>query len=430
MDPTNPASPPSPGRAPRPGSGRERTRAAQSRPARQSSLREHNLSLVLRHIVDAPTRTTRARISQDTGLTKATVSELVDLLVTAKLVSELEPEPGERVGRPGVPLIPAPRTFVGLGLEVQADHIAARAVDLQGTTLYERVSVGDFRLSDPDDTLRQLARLVTPMVATIASQGSRIAGGCVSIPGLARLGTSVVRYAPNLGWEDVDVALVLGNAPALQGVSLEVGNDADLGALGESRTRSRLAGVSRLDQNFLYIAGEVGIGGAVVLGGNLAGGMHGWSGEIGHAVVDPDGPLCNCGARGCLEQFAGKDALLRRAGLPVDYSTEELRTTALNGHVGSLAALREAAGALGRTAAAAMNLVDVDRLILGGAYAALHDLLRPGIEAELQTRVMARRWVPLHVEGAISGEMASLTGAALRVIDQVVAHPTPWVGRD
>jgi hypothetical protein len=77
-----------------------------------------------------------------------------------------------------------------------------------------------------------------------------------------------------------------------------------------------------------------------------------------------------------------------------------------------------------------MNLVDVDRLILGGAYAALHDLLRPGIEAELQTRVMARRWVPLHVEGAISGEMASLTGAALRVIDQVVAHPTPWVGRD
>jgi predicted NBD/HSP70 family sugar kinase len=137
-----------------------------------------------------------------------------------------------------------------------------------------------------------------------------------------------------LGWEDVDVALVLGNAPALQGVSLEVGNDADLGALGESRTRSRLAGVSRLDQNFLYIAGEVGIGGAVVLGGNLAGGMHGWSGEIGHAVVDPDGPLCNCGARGCLEQFASKDALLRRAGLPVDYSTEELRTTALNGHVG------------------------------------------------------------------------------------------------
>ena len=385
---------------------------------------------MLRHIVDAPTRTTRARISQDTGLTKATVSELVDLLVTAKLVSELEPEPGERVGRPGVPLIPAARTFVGLGLEVQADHIAARAVDLQGTTLYERVSVGDFRLSDPDDTLRQLARLVTPMVATIASQGSRIAGGCVSIPGLARLGTSVVRYAPNLGWEDVDVALVLGNTPALQGVSLEVGNDADLGALGESRTRSRLAGVSRLDQNFLYIAGEVGIGGAVVLGGNLAGGMHGWSGEIGHAVVDPDGPRCNCGANGCLEQFAGKDALLRRAGLPVDCSTEELRTTALNGHVGSLAALHEAAGALGRTAAAAMNLVDVDRLILGGAYAVLHDLLRPGIEAELQSRVMARRWVPLHVEGAISGEMASLTGAALRVIDQVVSHPTPWVGRD
>lgn len=421
MDPMNPVT------SGRTGLPRERSRAAMSRPARQSSLREHNLSLVLRHIVDSPTRTTRARVSEATGLTKATVSELVDLLVTAKLVTELEPEPGERVGRPGVPLIPAARTFVGLGLEVQADHIAARAVDLQGTTLYERVTVGDFRLSDPGDTLRQLARLVTPMVATITSQGSRIAGACVSVPGLARLGSSVVRYAPNLGWEDVDVALVLRSSAALHGISIEVGNDADLGALGESRTRSRLAGVSRMDQNFLYIAGEVGIGGAVVLSGDLAGGMHGWSGEIGHAVVDPDGPMCNCGARGCLEQFAGKDALLRRAGLPLTYSTEELRAVALGGNLEALAALNDAAGALGRTTAAAMNLVDVDRLILGGAYAVLHDLLRPGIEAELSTRVMARRWIPLHVEGAVSGEMASLTGAALRVIDGVVAHPTPWV---
>ena len=137
--------------------------------------------------------------------------------------------------------------------------------------------------------------------------------------------------------------------------------------------------------------------------------------------------MCNGGARGCLEQFAGKDALLRRAGLPLTYSTEELRAVALGGNLEALAALNDAAGALGRTTAAAMNLVDVDRLILGGAYAVLHDLLRPGIEAELSTRVMARRWIPLHVEGAVSGEMASLTGAALRVIDGVVAHPTPWV---
>ena len=83
-----------------------------------------------------------------------------------------------------------------------------------------------------------------------------------------------------------------------------------------------------------------------------------------------------------------------------------------------------------RTLLGSPELGGLDRLILGGAYAVLHDLLRPGIEAELQSRVMARRWVPLHVEGAISGEMASLTGAALRVIDQVVSHPTPWVGRD
>ena len=98
---------------------RDRRRGALTRPARQSSLREHNLSLALRYIVDSPVPTTRARVADGTGLTKATVSELVDLLVSARLVTELEPEAGERVGRPGVPLIPAARTFVGLGLEVQ-----------------------------------------------------------------------------------------------------------------------------------------------------------------------------------------------------------------------------------------------------------------------------------------------------------------------
>ena len=406
----------------------ERRRGALSSPARQSSLREHNLSLALRFIVDSPAPTTRARVADGTGLTKATVSELVDLLVSARLVTELEPEAGERVGRPGVPLIPSARTFVGLGLEVQVDHIAVRAVDLQGTTLYERIVHGDYRRSDADVTLRQLAKLVEPVVATARAQGGRVAGACVSIPGLARLGSGVVRYTPNLGWEDVDVTHVLGNSTALRDVRIEVGNDADLGALAEARTRSRLAGLSRLDQNFLFIAGEVGIGGAIVLGGELAAGMHGWSGEIGHAVVDPNGPQCNCGALGCLEQFAGKDALSRAAGLALETSTETLRGLALTGDARAMGAITSAATALGRTAASAMSLIDVDRLILGGAYAVLSDLLRPGIEAELTGRVISRRWVPIHVEGAVSGEMASLTGAALRVIDHIVADPSEWVG--
>jgi len=237
-----------------------------------------------------------------------------------------------------------------------------------------------------------------------------------------------VRYAPNLGWEDIDVTHVLGSSSALRDVLIEVGNDADLGALAEARTRSRLAGLSRLDQNFLFIAGEVGIGGAIVLGGELASGMHGWSGEIGHAVVDPNGPRCNCGAMGCLEQFAGKDALSRAAGLSLEASTETLRGMALKGDLQAIGAITTAATALGRTASSAMSLIDVDRLILGGAYAVLCDLLRPGIEAELTSRVISRRWLPLHVEGAVSGEMASLTGAALRVIDHIVADPSEWVG--
>lgn len=400
---------------------------ATTRPARQSSLREHNLGLVLREIVDCPTPPTRARIAEAVGLTKATVTELVDLLVAARLVVELAPQSGERAGRPGVPLAPAPRAVVGLGLEAQVDHVAVRVVDLAGVTLFERLVEGDFGNSDPGATLRRLLRVVEPVARQAKGQGCVIAGACISVPGLTRRGSGVVRYAPNLGWEEVDVAALLSKSPVLQGISVYVGNDADLGALAEARIRSRLAGVPRTDQSFLFLTGEVGIGGAIVLGGELVSGMHGWSGEIGHLVVEPQGPQCGCGSRGCLEVYAGKRALLRRAGLPATAGVDALGEAVERGDSAANAAIIEASDALGLAVSNAINLIDVDRIVVGGAYAPLFELLAPGMHRHLATRVISRRWMPVEVEAAVSGELASLTGAALRVIDDIVDHPASWV---
>ncbi|HQH07761.1 MAG TPA: MarR family transcriptional regulator, partial [Phycicoccus sp.] len=147
-------------------------------------MREHNLALVLSRIVEADAPPTRAQIAQGTGLTRATVSDLVETLVDAELVTELAPRAGERAGRPGVPLAPARRTVVGVGAEVAVDHLGVTVVDLTGMSVTQRIVEGDFRLSRSDKVLDRLGRLLASVVTEVKAQGMRPAGVCLAVPGL------------------------------------------------------------------------------------------------------------------------------------------------------------------------------------------------------------------------------------------------------
>jgi predicted NBD/HSP70 family sugar kinase len=393
--------------------------------AQQATLREHNLSLVLRAVVEAPTPTTRARIASGLGVTRATASDLVDRLIDARLVEELSPELRSGAGRPGMLLAPAAGTVVGLGLEVQVDHLAVRATDLTGATVAEARRDGDFRNSSPARVLRQVGRLAAPILEGLADTVTA-AGACVSVPALLRHGSGIVQLAPNLGWHDVDVFDALGGHPALHGIPLLLGNDADLAARAEVQARAVADGRERATQSFLYLAGEVGIGGAIVVAGELARGQHGWSGEIGHAVVERDGPRCGCGARGCLEQYAGRDVIMRGAGMPLDTPVEHLLSAAARPGR-ARRSLAAAADAIGVAVSTTLNLVDVEQVVLGGVYARLFDHLRDGITAQVDERVLAARWSPVTIGPATAGVGASLTGAGLRVLDEVVADPAAWI---
>ena len=358
-------------------------------------------------------------------MTRATASDLVERLIDARLVEELTPELRSGAGRPGMLLAPAARTVVALGLEVQVDHLAVRATDLTGASVAEARRDGDFRGSTPAVVLRQAARLAAPIVEGLAGSVT-IAGACVSVPALLRHGSGIVQLAPNLGWHDVDVLSLLTRHSALQGIPLLLGNDADLSARAEVQTRTAAEGTSRAAQSFLYLAGEVGIGGAIVVGGELARGQHGWSGEIGHAVIERDGPQCGCGAHGCLEQYAGRDVIMRSAGLPVDTPVEALLEAAARPGR-ARRSLAAAADAIGVAVATTLNLVDVERVVLGGVYARLFDHLCDGIAAQVDDRVLAARWTPIEISPATAGPGASLVGAGLRVLDDVVADPARWI---
>ncbi|SDT68762.1 ROK family transcriptional regulator [Actinoplanes derwentensis] len=363
-------------------------------PVRQASVRAHNLALVLHTVANSADRPSRAAVAAVTGLTRATVSALVDDLVAGGLLVEVAPPPRTGAGRPAVGLALSAAGPAGLGLEINVDYLAACVVDLTGTVRLRYVEHADQRPADPAQSLAALGTLAARARLAAETGGLTVAGAALAVPGLVTSG--LVRVAPNLGWQDVDAVAALRAVPELAGLPVTVDNEANLAALGELR-------VTGGNPTFLYVSGEVGIGAGLVLGGELYRGVRGWSGEIGHVTVFPDGRPCRCGARGCLEQYAGQEAL--EDDVPL------------------------AAAALGIALSVVVNLLDIPVIVLGGAYAPVYAALRDGIETELRRRVLTAGLAPVELRAAELGADAAMRGAADTVIRAVREDPAGWMRR-
>ncbi|MEV4256015.1 ROK family transcriptional regulator [Spirillospora sp. NPDC049652] len=395
-------------------------------PVRHATMRGRNLAVVLEHIARHQP-VTRARLAELTGFTKTTVSNLVGLLEGAGLVRDGAPvHEGER-GRPGVGVSIAGDGAAGLGLEVNVDYLAACVLDLGKQVRYRHVVSSDNRGRPPADVLAALAALAAEAVTAVAGQGLAVAGAAVALPGLLDRERGVVRHAPNLGWTDVPVPTAFPVAPPAGAAPLpaEYDNEANLAALGELW----FGDGARLG-DFVHVSGEVGIGAGIVVGGRVFRGAHGFAGELGHLVADPSGPPCSCGGRGCLEQIAGQEAMLRAAGVPQartvtgpDGSVNALLDRLNGGDAAALAAVDRAGRALGGALASAVNLLDPDAIVLGGVFSPLAAWIRPPLEAVLAAGTGAlRRGVPaVEVSGLAEG--AAVLGAAGLVIERVIADP-------
>ena len=366
--------------------------SASHAPVRQSSVRAHNLALVLQTVANSADRPSRAGIAAVTGLTRATVSALVDDLIVGRLLTEHDPAPRSGAGRPAAGLALAADGPAGLGLEINVDYLAACVVDLTGAVRHRLVAHGDQRPLAPSASLAALGRLAGEARAAAAADGLTVAGAALAVPGLVT-SDGLVRVAPNLGWQDVDVPGLLRAAPELADLPIAVDNEANLAAMGELRADG--------EPTFLYVSGEIGIGAGIVLDGERYRGGRGWSGEIGHLTVFPDGRPCRCGANGCLEQYAGQEAMATDADL--------------------------AASALGIALAAVVNLLDIGVLVLGGAYAPVFDRLSGGIEAELRRRVLTADLAPVTLRAATLGADAAMRGAADSVLRAVHENPAAWL---
>ncbi|GAB2474095.1 ROK family transcriptional regulator [Promicromonospora xylanilytica] len=401
------------------GTARDTTTRAGSAAARQHTLRERNLELVARAVFEVPEPLSRAGVAAATGLARATVSTLVDQLVAAGLVRELPAVTGGRAGRPAVPLVPAPRSVVGLGLEVNVDYLGARVLDLTGEVVAEHVVPGALHDSDPAVVLRRLGDLAREVTDGVTASGMTVAGARLALPGLVDPRTGLLEVAPNLGWSSLDPVQLLG----LGDTEVRIANEAKLAALAELAGGSDVAA----PDSFIFVSGDVGIGAAIVVDRELFLGERGWNGEIGHVVVDPAGPRCSCGAFGCLEQYAGKEAMMRTAGLPPDSPLAALVAHLAEADAAGAHATLPAGRALGSALADFVNLLDVATIVLGGAYTELLPWLRADVEAVLADRVLAAPFVDLDVRAAQAGPHAALTGGAREVLRAVLAAPAAWV---
>jgi len=396
--------------------------------ADQVVVRRSNLGLVLRTLRDSGPRS-RARLADETGLNKATVSSLVAELIDRGLVAEGGVDRAGAVGRPGVVVELDGRRVCGIGAEVNVDYVAVIVLDLRGSVVTERRVAMDVPRLGPQRVLDEIVKVLEESLADLTGGGATLAGITVAIPGLIAARSGRVSFAPNLGWRDIPVidelSRRLGNPP----YAIRLGNDANLSAIGEWAF-----GPAAGTPNLVYLTGEVGVGGGVMSEGRLLAGWAGYSGEVGHMPLQPDGDICGCGRRGCWETVVGLAALLRGVAdeddpvrdpsLDLEQRLAEISRRAAAKDARTLAALDQIGRGLGIGASILANIFNPEVIVLGGYFATMGPYVIERMMAELRARVVAPDIGGCRVEFSRLGFTAAVRGGAHLALEAVLSDPT------
>ena len=403
---------------------RPNSRAFAATRADHGTVRRNNLSLILRTLRDAGPRS-RARLAAETGLNKATVSSLVAELVDRGLVDEGEVQREGGVGRPGQIVGLNGSRVAGIGLELNVDYVAVIALNLRGDTLVDRRLPLD--VPKADRVLDAMAELLSEVIDGLEAQGTAAVGVTVAIPGLMDVDRGVLSYAPNLGWRDVAVVDELSARLRRTDLVIRVDNDANLSAIAE-----HVDGAEAGTSDLVYLTGEVGVGGGVIVQGELLRGADGFSGEVGHMPLDPAGHLCGCGRTGCWETMVGLGALLRMVAaeddpvrnpaLDLEQRLKLMHARAAEGDAATLQALEEIGRALGLGASILVNVFDPAVIVLGGYFAVLGAYMLQPMNAELRSRVLSGK--PCRVALSQLGFTAAARGGAHVALDAILGDPT------
>ncbi|MGP4090321.1 ROK family protein [Streptomyces sp. KR55] len=311
---------------------------------------------------------TRSEMAERTGLSAAAVTKAVRPLIEAGyLVEDTDEEARRALGRPANPVRVEGGRALFIGVKVTGDELIGVLADLCCRIRVARhVPLPD---RDPEPVLAAIADLVRELLTEADGFGVPVLGLGLAVSGDVDRAAGTVRYSPFLEWRDVPLAEL---AAMTTGLPVTVDNDVRALTVAEQWFG---AGVGLSD--FAVVTVGAGIGCGLVVHGQVVAGAHGVAGEIGHVAVDPAGPPCHCGNRGCVEAIAGDTAILagirEATGVQVADSAQAL-ALAHRGDAGARAVYARAGEAIGRGIATVANLLGPELVIISGEGLAAYDL--------------------------------------------------------
>jgi len=385
---------------------------------RSETVRRANLSAIVRELhLKGPL--SRSDLVAVTGLTRSAIRGLIGELVAGGLVREERSEPAGLPGRPSPLVRPDAEGALVLALEVNVDSLAAAVVGFGGT-VHELVRIDRPRAHlTLDEIVSDIVDLVAPIRGHVALDDALIGIG-VAVAGIVRRTDGLVRLAPNLGWRDEPLRARLATALMLP-APIHVANEADLGGLAEHR-RGAAVGVDSV----LYVMGEVGVGGNLIVDGQPVFGASGYAGEIGHLPVNPDGDRCGCGSYGCWETEIGERAMLVHAGRPATDGRDAVARVieaAAGGEPEALAGLSHVGNWLGIGLAGLINVLNPSLVVLGGLFERIHPLIADQVANVVQRRALPASREFVSIVPATMGLDGPLLGAAEHAFEPFLADP-------
>lgn len=384
-----------------------------------SSAREPGHSRVLEQIVERRSATRRS-LSKATGLTQPTITRIVHDLMEHGLVREGEKLDTVGAGRRPSEIELIPDAALALGIHISATSIELGLVGING----EQLARNEFaiRPGEPDAVVARLHEAYEALLVDHRLDRSRVLGVGVGMAGVVDRKGGTNRFAFNLAWRDVPVRQLLASA---LGHPVIVESNARAMAIAERRFGIGRTGI----KNFLFLLVSSGVGAAVIINGRLHRGT-GMAGEIGHTSVDPGGPRCTCGGRGCLEMYVSDPRTLERIAAQIKALGVQLENPK---RIEDLAELLESSPeltgtieqtgtTLGGALAPAVDLLDLDAIVVEGQLFGLTPVL-PHLTTRLSAASLVARVRGLPVQRSSLGQAIGVVGSASLILDRFFQSP-------
>jgi len=374
----------------------------------------------------------RAEISQKTNLSPTTVSTLTEDLIKEEYIKEIG-EGKSRGGRRPILLKFNSNAHFIMGVKLDAKRITLALTNLKLSIINKARKT--IKNTDENWVTRQIIDLVRRIARESSVQLEKIIGIGVGTIGMVDTEKGIVEEAINIGWENIPLRDLIKEE--LDNIPVYIDNVANLAALGEKQV-----GIAKKAKNLVYIHLGGGIGAGIILNGEIYEGSNGSAGEIGHTTVEPNGPRCKCGNRGCLENFASGRAIASRAisGLlagrktlineitegSIDKVTAEVvAEAAKEGDEFALEIWRETAEYLGIAIANLINVYNPEMIIIGGGVAQAGNFLFEPLKRVVEERALPRATKIVKIVPSELQDDASLIGAAALAMEKTSGEQAP-----